>query len=308
MLFLRTALLAAAAVSIAGCQAEMQHPGGLVGAAADKGIFPAESKEMQAYRGLVVGAALARMAERNAVTSAAAVTAVNAMNSVTATTSRLQELAVSDCYTSGQVAASWREAPAKDLKDAGPAAAEQCYRNAYSVLFEAKVPDLHESLYYLASAALPPDRFGDIASSLVAGNYLATLWSLLLAARDVAGTLHYGLSVGRSATEQRAIVSNNNKLPEKNPFDVRVAVEILSVDGAVLKASRGKPDTTAFYAMFALIKESCFRVQRRIASTGGPSEVKCIETFGQQPELTRTVNGKERKGGYNDGLNPGGQD
>ncbi len=294
MLLPQYALLAAITLSTTACgviQAETSRPGGAVGAAADKAVFPAWSKPMQAYRGLVVGTALARMAERNAVTSAAALTAVTAMNGVAATTGRLHELAIADCYTEAQAARSWTGVEIKAGTTIDP---HQCHRNAYSVLFEAKLPDLHESLYYLASAALPPDRFGDVAASLGSGNYLGVLWSLLLAARDAAVTMHYALSVGRSATEQRAIAMKDNAVP--NPFDVRVATEILAAEQASLRAGNGAPDQTAFYAMFALMKESCFRVQRRIATTAGQTNVKCLDTFGSQ------------KSPYNDGLNPDKQD
>ena len=294
MLLPKYALLLAIALSTTACgiiQAETSRPGGAVGAAADRTVFPAWSKPMQAYRGLVVGTALARMAERNAVTSATALTAVTAMNGVAATTGRLYELAIADCYTEGQADRSWSGAEVKAGTTVDP---YQCHRNAYSVLFEAKLPDLHESLYSLASAALPPERFGEVAASLGSGNYLGVLWSLLLAARDAAVTLHYGLSVGRSATEQRAIVMKDNAVP--NPFDVRVAALIVNAEQASLQAGNGTPDHTAFYAMFALMKESCFRVQRRIATTAGRTGVKCLETFGAQTTP------------YNDGLNPGSQD
>ena len=289
MLLARSVPLLATALLVTGCQVwrtEVQHPGGVVGAAADRTVFPAWSKQMQAYRGLVVGTALARMAERNAVNSAAATTAVSAMNGVAATTGRLYELATSDCYTKTQAAASWvgKTADQKAESDA------ECYHNAYSVLFEAKLPDLHESLYFLASAALPPDRFGDIAASLGSGNYIGALWSFLLTAKDTAATLHYGLSVARAATEQRGIAAGAT--PDRG-YNVASAVDTLGKSSD--QGAYAEIDRTAFLAMFSLMKESCFRVQRRIATTGGSADVKCRERLGSEGS------------GYNDGLNPGGQ-
>jgi hypothetical protein len=247
-------VLLGSAFSLGACgayKAELYAPEGVVGATADVAFFKAQTKPMVAYRGLVIGAALMRMAERNATTPQSALGAVNSANGVIATVERLRQMIRTPCY----------------------AGSAPCADNAYSVLFEAKLPDLHESLYYLAASAMPPQKFAEIASSAAGGDYIGALLAALTTAKEALLTAQYGFAVGRSATEQRAVTAG--KSPDST-FTVRAAHDFLVEQG---DRAGQLPDDVAFFAMYALIKESCLRISARTLAN---STMPCGDAYAGQ--------------------------
>ncbi len=288
----------ALALNTTGCEYlrhEATRSGGAIGVQADKYLFEAKSKNMQAYRGLVVGAALARVGERNVTTSGAAITAVTSINGVAATVSRLRDLALSNCYRdtdSGHVQAG--DPIYSDGKDGKfDIADNQCRDNAYPILFESKLPDLYREVYLLGAAVLPSDAFGDLASHVQGGNIIGVIWALIEATASVAQSAHYALAVGRSATEQRAITYTyrDAKISVPSPFTVSDALIALGKDQKPPPDDRQQPDDTAFFAMFALMKEACLRIRRRIEDDKIRESIVCLEKFsGQRFEYTRGLN------------------
>lgn len=256
------ALSACLSLVLSGCAAERSHPGGIVGYAADYMIFPAESKEMQTYRGLLVVAALARIGQKNA-NEGNATTIVTHINNSLLTISRLYLIARTDCGVVNPPADGFR-----------------CPENAYSETFEDKIIDLYDNIYVLAATTLPRDSFREVVNNVASQNIIGALWSSTKLARDIFNTEQRFYGVYRTSLEQQAAMlacqqagaeackpgstpPANSKLAELRDNDNVMASSVYLETFKNNEAARIKAGHAAMQGLETIALEACAWVARR---------------------------------------------